>query len=579
MSWEQSLLASRDILGISKYANDGGHWRRLKPGSVGKDQSGMPVEGKTWVRKSRLKKWFKPFKHQKSFINEFTSLPPEQGLIAAHGTGTGKTISSIAAFENLKEKKGVRRALVVAPAGLRTNFLESGVKKFTDSKGVIATSPNMQLGDDVEYVIVSYAAFRRNPDAYVENYKPDVMIVDEAQKLHNKQGSSYKAIREARKKIPYFMALSASPIQNDPSDIAPLLSLARPGKVDEETGKVKGRHELADRTSVNRYVKKVPIKQKGPFGGKRTQKRVVNPERLERKIGPNVHYLEDLDADKKPRKDAEQVQVRMSDVQQKYYKDAMKGLDPKLKAKIEAGEIDKMTKKELALFMVRLQYARRVSNSLHKHVPGMTLEEAAEATPKIKKVLDDAVEHLENTPDGKIIMYTNFVEGGVDVLEAGLKARGIDYGVFAGKSRKGMSEKKRQQNVEDYKSGKKRVILITSAGAEGLSLGNTTMVQMVDPHYNPEKMAQAEARGIRAKGLSHRDPKDRVVKVKRYVTTIPKSFFQKLTFRAAPKSIDEFVYMTAESKDRVNNQMRKVLQSSSDKRQKSRESIIGRMFG
>jgi len=578
MTWEHSLSANASILGLTKAASEG-HWRRLDSGSIGKDQAGMPVAGKTWVRKSRLKSWFKPYEHQQQFIDQVLKLPPKEGSIAAHGTGTGKTISSIAAFENLKEQKKAKRALVVAPAGLRTNFLESGVQKFTDSKGVIATSPDMKVGDDVEYIIVSYAAFRRNPEAYVENFKPDVMIVDEAQKLHNTQGSSYKAIKEARGKIPYFMALSASPIQNDPSDLAPLLSLARPGEVDEATGKVKGRHQLASRTDINRYIKKVPSKRRGPFGGKRTEKQLVNPKRLERELGPNIHYLEDLDADKKPRKSAEEVTVPMSKEQKRYYKQAMEGIDPKLRAKIEAGEVDKMTKKELALFMVRLQYARRVSNSLHKHVPGMSLEEAAEATPKIKKVLDDAQEHLKNTPDGKIIMYTNFVEGGVDVLEAGLKARGIEYGVFAGKSRKGMSEKVRQQNVKDYKAGKKRVILITSAGAEGLSLGNTTMVQMVDPHYNPEKMAQAEARGIRAKGLSHREKKDRVVKVKRYVTTIPKGFFDTILLRTPPKSIDQFVYLTAQSKDRINKDMRKVIQSSSDKRQRSQESIIGRMFG
>ena len=578
MSWERSLRAGSDILGLTKIASDSqGHWRRLKPGSVGKDQTGMPVDGKTWVRKSRLKSWFKPFKHQKQFIDEFTTLPPEQGLIAAHGTGTGKTISSIAAFEKLKEKKGVKRALVIAPAGLRTNFLKSGVQKFTDSKGVIAKDPNMKLDDDVEYVVVSYAAFRRNSQAYIDNYKPDVMIVDEAQKLHNTQGSSYKAVKEARKQIPYFMALSASPIQNDPSDIAPLLSLARPGK--EVDGKVRGKHQLSSRTQVNQYVKKVPSKQRGPFGGKRVEKRIVNREKLQKDIGPNVHYLEDLDADKKPRKDAEKVPITMSKEQLKYYREAMKGIDPKLRAKIEAGEIEKMTKKELALFMVRLQYARRVSNSLHKHVPGMSLEQAAIETPKIKKVLDDAVEHLDKTPDGKIVMYTNFVEGGVDVLEAGLKARGIEYGLFAGKSRKGVTEKKRQADVESYKKGEKKVLLITSAGAEGLSLGNTTMVQMVDPHYNPEKMAQAEARGIRAKGLSHRPQEERVVKVKRYVTTMPRNFLDKVLFRPEKKSIDQFVYMTAESKDRVNKQMRTVLKNSSDKRQKSKESIFGRMFG
>lgn len=596
MTWSACLTASDSILGFVKIAEtmplpmpkepsgSSGHWRTLRPGGKGKDQAGNAVEGKTWVRKSRLKKWFKPYKHQKEFIDEALTLPPEKGLIAAHGTGTGKTISSIAAFENLKEKKGLKRALIIAPAGLRTNYLESGVQKFTDSKGIITSSPNLQLDEDVEYVVTSYSAFRRNPDAFIENYKPDLMIVDEAQKLHNTSSSSYKAVKKAREKVPYFMALSASPIQNDPSDIAPLLSIAQPEKYDEEGKLVQKKHPLSSRTEVKKYVKKVPSKKRGPFGGKRKKKILVGKESLQQKVGPNVHYLEDLDADKKPIKSAADVPVPMSKEQQYYYDLSMKGVDPKIKAKIAAGE--EITDREIKKVLVRLQMARRVSNSLHKHVPGISLAEAAERTPKIKKILDDAQQHLRETPDGKVIMYTNFVEGGVDVLEAGLDARNIKYGLFVGKSRKGVTEESRQQAVRDYKAGKNKVIIITSAGAEGLSLGNTTMVQMVDPHYNPEKMAQAEARGIRAKGLAHRPKERRVVQVKRYVTTIPKGFWKTITFQDAPRSIEQFVYETARSKDIINKGMRSVLKGSSDARQrkkiedkKKKESLMYRYFG
>ena len=380
------------------------------------------------------------------------------------------------------------------------------------------------------------------------------------------------------------MALSASPIQNDPSDIAPLLSIAQPDKYDEEGKLIQRKHPLSSRTTIKRYIKKIPSKKRGPFGGKKKEKVLVKQEQLQSQVGPNVHYLEDLDADKKPIKNAIDVPVPMSKEQKYYYDLSMKGVDPKIKAKIAAGE--EITDREIKQVLVRLQMARRVSNSLHQHVPNISLEEAAERTPKIKKILDDAYEHLNTTPDGKIIMYTNFVEGGVDVLEAGLKARGIKYGLFVGKSRKGVTEESRQQAVRDYKSGKNKVILITSAGAEGLSLGNTTMVQMVDPHYNPEKMAQAEARGIRAKGLSHRPKEKRVVKVKRYVTTIPKGFWKTITFQDAPRSIEQFVYETARSKDAINKRMRLVLKGSSDARQKRKledkkrqESALYRYFG
>ena len=75
--WSFHLTAPDLISGITKVSEDKsqGHWRTLRPASMGKDQAGNVVAGKTWVRKSRLKTWFKPYKHQKEFIDEALSLP------------------------------------------------------------------------------------------------------------------------------------------------------------------------------------------------------------------------------------------------------------------------------------------------------------------------------------------------------------------------------------------------------------------------------------------------------------------------------------------------------------------------
>ena len=76
-------------------------------------------------------------------LNDDVTLYPHQqrivdrkgdSVIAAHGVGGGKTLSGIARFEKLKEQGKANKALVVAPAGLRDNFGEQGVGKFTNSK-------------------------------------------------------------------------------------------------------------------------------------------------------------------------------------------------------------------------------------------------------------------------------------------------------------------------------------------------------------------------------------------------------------------------------------------------------------
>jgi len=570
LRWFQKLSASAPTGGSSD-----GHWRNLPEGWKGKGPDGSPQFGRTWVRrgKSKLKDFVKLYPHQADFVKAVQAIPDGGGIIAAHGTGTGKTISSIAAFEDLKKTGKAARALVVAPAGLRGNFLEKGVNKFTDSKGVIVTNPNQEIPDDAEYVITSYSAFRNNPDAFLQNYLPDTIIADEFHRAGNPGGKTFKAMRRASEVVPRFLGLTASISQNDPSDIAPLIDIAAGDKAPEV---------IRDKKKFKtRYTRKQQTRQRGVFGGKTYEKRMIRQPELEALLGKSVHYLEDLDADKKPAKDVETVEVDMSKDQMSAYRMSMKGIDPKVRAKIAEG-IPVEQKEALNVF-TKLMRARQVSNSLHTHIPNMTLAQAAEATPKVKRLLDDAQAHIQDTPDAQIIMYSNLVKGGVDVIEAGLKARGIPYGVFSGKGNKGVTEASRQQAVKDYQDGKNKVILITGAGAEGLSLGNTTMVQLADGHYNPERISQAEARGVRAKGLSHRPKEKRRVAVKRYVSVIPRNFWQKITFqKQKEKSVGQWVYTTAAKKERTNKQLREVLSRRAEYNTKQRakqEAPASRLFG
>tara|TARA_Y100001973_G_scaffold61741_1_gene90723 strand:+ start:525 stop:2204 length:1680 start_codon:yes stop_codon:yes gene_type:complete len=556
-------MSSHWFYKLAEGAQDG-HWRRLPSQHQGKGPGGEKQYGRTWVRKNRLKSFVKLYDHQADFVSAVKKMKPSGGIVAAHGTGTGKTVSAIAAFEQLKGEGKAKRALVIVPAGLRDNFLNKGIKKFTDSKGVVVKKPS-EVGQDVEYVVTSYTAFRQNPTGFIDTYKPDTIIADEFHRASNPGGKTHKALMEARKQVPRFIGLTASIVQNDPADIVPLMNIANRGEDTKKEFKQK-------------YVRKQKVRnERGVFGGKNVYtRRIIRQDDLVKKLGTTIHYIEDLDADKKPVKDVQTVPVDMTDQQKRVYDLSMKGIDPKIRAKIAAGE--PVSQKQAMHYFIRLLRARQVSNSLHTHVPNMTLAQAAEATPKVKRILDDAQEHIKTTSDAQIIMYTNFVHGGVDVLEAGLKARGVPYGVFKGTG-KGVTNASRQKAVEDYTSGKIKVIIITGAGAEGLSLGNTTMVQMADGHYNPERMSQAEARGVRAKGLSHRPKEERRVIARRYVSTIPKSLWQKLTFRKGERSVGEWVHITAGRKENVNKELRKVLKRRSTHETKKRDSKLYSVLG
>lgn len=568
---ERSLVLrelTRRRSAMKKVAQTDGHWRRLPPGSTGKDETGNPTSGRTWVRrKSKLKDFVKLYPHQESFLKSVRKLPKGGGVIAAHGTGTGKTVSAIAAFEDMKERGVARRALVIAPAGLRDNFLNKGVKKFTDSEGIAVTRPGEDPGDNVEYIVTSYSAFRKNPQGFIDAYKPDVIIADEFHRAGDPGGKTNQAINSVRDQVNTFIGLTASVVQNNPADVVPLVEVA--------AGKDTGLGPKKD--FKRRHVKKTPSQQRGVFGGKTFEKELIRRFEIDKRLGSTIHYIEDLDATKKPTKETTTVETPMSKEQMKLYRMSMKGVDPKILDKVRRGE--EVPDKKMMNVFTKLIRARQVSNSLHTVIADMPLEVAAERTPKIKRILDDVEEHIKTTPDAQIIIYTNIVHGGVDVLEAGLKARGVKYGKFIGKGQKGVTEETRQQAVNDYIEGKNKVIIITGAGAEGLSLGNTTLVALADGHYNPERIAQAEARGIRAGGLSHRPQEERKVQVRRYVSTVPRGFFDKLFFRPEEKSVEQFVYLTADRKQRLNRQMRDILQEKSRREERRGESFTGRLFG
>ena len=111
---------------------------------------------------------------------------------------------------------------------------------------------------------------------------------------------------------------------------------------------------------------------------------------------------------------------------------------------------------EVAKAFNRMIEARKLVNSVGSVVPGLSLKDSARLSPKTDRMLNDMQEHLKDTPDGQAILLTNMINGGADVLEAGLKDRGIEYGKFIGKGNKGVTEETRQKDIGDYNKRKKR---------------------------------------------------------------------------------------------------------------------------
>lgn len=503
-----------------------------------------------------MKGWFKPYDHQKKAIERLFSNKGK--MILAHEMGTGKTVTSIYGFEKLRHEGKAKKAIVVVPSGLRANFAKEGVEKFTDSTFQVVGSSSEKKADgryvrpggekDTDYTILSYAQFRRDPKGFMERTGADTIIFDEFHKTRNEQAGTFRAALDARPYAINVMGLTASMINNSPSEIASLLTITE------------GKRDMSPKEFKRRYIRTIGF-TKGFAGGKKAVKGLQNVEDLKMRTQPKIDLVEtkDLKGKTMPRKDLKNVDVPMTDEQFNLYQLALDKLGP-IKERIARNDPN-VTLKDAQNLFGQIAQARQVANAVHMGRKDISLSDSATRSPKVKKVIEDTESHLSSGSDHKVVLYSNLVRGGVDVLSAGLRARGIDHAVFVGKGTdiggKKVTGVSRQQGVQDYKDGKKKVIILSGAGAEGLNLKNSTAFYSLDGHFNPQKILQAEARARRLGGQAHRKEENRSVDVRRYRSVVPDSakpgLFGRMIGKKTQQTTDQWMYNVAGNKFRTQN--------------------------
>ena len=491
-----------------------------------------------------MKDWFTPYPHQVAAIDKLFS---NQGkLILAHQTGTGKTATAIYGFEKMRQEGKASKALVVVPAGLRDNFATSGVGKFTNSSYQVLGSGGVhpsKLDPSKTYTVVSYDALRRNPVGLMQATGPDTLILDEFHSTRNEQAGIFKAAVRARQMATNFIGLTASLINNSPKEIASLLTISE------------GNRGMSPKEFGRRYTQTVGFEQ--GFTGK--DRPVIAPRDeagIAKITAPRIDYVQttDLPGNSMPEKKVTNVPVPMSDDQYRLYRLALKKLGP-MQEWITRRDKN-VTVKDANLLFAQIAEARQLSNSVASGRSNVDLQRSADVTPKAKRILDDTETHLKEDPSHSVVLYSNLVRGGVDVLQAGLRKRGITPAVFIGAGTEVGGDKvtnsARQEGVNDFKSGKRRVIILSGAGAEGLDLKDATAFYAMDGHFNPERILQAEARARRLGGQSFREPEKRVVDTRRYMSVVPDSekpgVLGRMMGKRSPQTTDEWMYGVAGQK-------------------------------
>lgn len=494
--------------------------------------------------------------HQEHFVTKL--IENDGSLLAAHATGTGKTLTGIAGFEKLKTLGKAKRAVVVVPASLRENFIDN-IKKYTNSKHVVFGPKGERSSKDVgdkstaDYNIISYELFRDHGDKILEGTGADTLILDEIHRARGTEGVTYNKLRDLRSKFRNAITLTGSVVNNEPNEVVPLLDVTH-----TPTG-----HKLVSKSFFDKLFVRKDAVTRGIFKPKvYVEKNIRNKDKLGAYLRGKVHFVshEALEKDM-PKRNLESELIPMTKDQQALYNYSLSSVDPLTRWKIKNNI--PVTQREAKDAFSQLMQARQVSTDpsiLDKRLQG---KDPYEYSPKVKKVVDDLKSHLEADESHKSVIYGNLIHGQLNAVEEALRRKGIPYARFFGMGQEGMTAKSRPKEIEDFKQGKKRVLLISGAGAEGIDLKNTTMLQMLEGHYNPERIQQAEARIRRLGSFAHLPPEKRQILIKRYMSSPSPSKLQKfygaIGIGAGDTGVDKWIYSIAERKDKLNKDFREAL--------------------
>lgn len=471
--------------------------------------------------------------HQQRVLDK---LKASGGVLVAHGVGSGKTLSSIAAADLMGLPTDV-----IAPAPLIANYNKELAKHLDKPL------------EDVQ--INSYEkAIRDNL------IRPgSLAILDEAHRARNIGTEIDKKIIKNLGQAKARMLLTGTPVYNNPTDLVQLVNAAAGKEVLPKDKKV------FDKLYIGQKMVEPGFFDKMIRGVQPTMvPELKNKEDLVRALKGyvDVHMTQSKDY---PSREDHEFSVEMSPEQHRIYKFHEGQLPFFVRNKIKAGlPLDKQESQALNAFEGAL---RQTSNTPRPYIPnGMDAEQEALHTPKIQLMAKHLKDMHDSDPNYRGVVYSNYLNAGLVPMSNALNKAGIKHHVFTG----AVSKAERAQMVNDYNTGKVPVLLISSSGTEGLDLKGTKSVQIMEPHWNDAKIDQVIGRGIRYKSHEHLPEHERKVKIMRYYTETPRGTTNKVLDWINPenadndKGIERYMQNTAGLKNLLSKQIMQAMQEASD---------------
>ena len=135
------------------------------------------------------------------------------------------------------------------------------------------------------------------------------------------------------------------------------------------------------------------------------------------------------------------------------------------------------------------------------------------------KKIDFIIDRIQNKKTtGQFIIYTTFINNGVDVIKRYLNKNNITFAVISGKE----NIKQKEESKNKYNNKDVQVLVITKAGTEGIdTIGTEAIFIYEGSSWNEALVEQAIARAIRFKSHFHLPKNEQIVYVYRLLIVKP----------------------------------------------------------
>lgn len=380
--------------------------------------------------------------------------------LLADDMGLGKTLQSIAAANYLVQQAHVTKVLIIAPASLKHQWARE-IERFTGQTAQIiegnAQERSPQYQATACYFILNYELAMRDLSVINEQLKPDLLILDEAQRIKNwrtKVASSVKAIHSQ-----YAFVLTGTPLENKLEELYSLMQVVDQDLLGPLWRYMSDYHILDDKGKVLAYRNLTELRQK-------VQHRMLRRNRS-------------IVAQQLPERTTVQLDIPMSTKQIELHDNAMN----------HAGNLAEIAKRrpltpsERNNLMSALQQARMACDGA-----GL-VDKTTLGAPKLTE-LKSLIEQVCNDGGMKLVVFSAW-KLMTDMVEHQLQEMNIGFVHLHG----GIPTKNRGALTDSFNNDDNcRIFLSTDAGGSGLNLQAASVLVNLDVPWNPAILQQRNAR-------------------------------------------------------------------------------------